>query len=144
VHQPRKRRTFRPAAKGVRYELSDMPSGERPKRDLLYPAASGLDRLELAHKRMRCSDFVITVSADEEKIAEIGPAQQVFEQVERRCVEPLQVIEEQRQGMFRPSEDPDKLPKHHLKTPLRVLWWKFRYRRRLSYNVLHFGNETCN
>src|SRR6516164_11298983 len=121
-----------------------MPSGERPKRDRFYPAASGLDRLELAHKRMRCGDFVIAVSADEEKIAEIGPGQQVFLQVQRRRVEPLQVIEEERQRMFRPSEHPDELPKHQLETPLCVLWWKLRYRRLLSDNVLHFGNKSRN
>ena len=93
---------------------------------------------------MRCSDFVVAVGADEEKIAEIGPAQQVFQQVERRRVEPLQVIEEERQGMFRPSEDADKLPKHHLEAPLRVLWRKLRDRRRLSDDELHFRNEIHN
>ena len=65
-------------------------------------------------------------------MAEIGSAQQIFQQVERRRVEPLQVIEEQRQGMFRPSEDTDELPKHQLKAPLRVLRRKLRNGRWLS------------
>src|SRR5262244_2556362 len=90
------------------------------------------------------SDFVIAVSADEEKMTEIGPAQQVFQQVERPCIEPLQVIEEQRQGMFRPSEDADKLPKHQLEAPLRVLWRKLRDRLRLSNDELHFRNDIHN
>jgi len=90
---------------------------------------------------MRGCDFVIAVGADEEKIAEIGPAQQVFQQVERRRVEPLQVIEEERQRMFRPSEHADKLAKHHLEASLRVLWRKLRDRRRLPDDELHFRNE---
>src|SRR5262249_49790234 len=105
VYQLRERRAaFRLAAKGVRNQLPEMLAAERPDRDLLYPSAGGLDRVELAHQRMRCSDFVVAVGADEEKIAELGPAQQVFQQVKRRRVEPLQVVEEQRQRMLRPSE----------------------------------------
>src|SRR6516164_3401553 len=50
-------------------------------RHLVYRSASGLDRIELAHERMRGSNFVVAVRADEEKIAEIGPAQQVFHEV---------------------------------------------------------------
>src|SRR5262249_2286155 len=127
VHQLRERRAaFRLAAKGVCNQLPEMLSSERLKPDLLYPSASSLDRLQLAHERMRCSDFVIAVGADEEKIAELGPAQHVFQEVERRRVEPLQVVEEEREGMLRPSEDADKLPKHQLEAPLRVLWRKLR------------------
>src|SRR6516162_423433 len=132
VHQLRERRAaFRLAAKGVRNQLPEMLSAERPKRDLLYPSAGGLDRVELAHERMRWSDFIVAVGADEKKIAKLGPAQQVFQQVERRRVEPLQIIEKERQRMFRPREGADELPKYHLEAPLRVLWRKLGDRRRL-------------
>src|SRR5262245_14819838 len=93
---------------------------------------------------MRCSDFVVAIGADEKKIAEIGPTQQVFQEVERRCVEPLQVVEEQRQRMLRPSEDADELPKQDLETPLSVLWRKLRDWWRLSDDVLHFRDEIPN
>src|SRR5262249_35440746 len=106
VHQSRERRAaFRFTAKGVRDQLPEMLSAERPKRDLVDPSASALDRVELAHERMCCSDLVVTKRADEEKIAKFGPAQQVFQEVERRRVEPLQIIEEERQRMPRPRED---------------------------------------
>src|SRR5262249_1165036 len=145
VHQLRERRDgFRRAGNSVRNQVPDMLSGERPKRDLVYCSASGLDCVEFAHERMRGSDFVIAVGAYEEKIAGIGSAQQVSHQVERRGVEPLQVIEEERQGMFRPSEDTDELTKHQLETPLRVLWRKLRDRRWRSDNERHFRNEIHN
>src|SRR5262249_45936963 len=84
VDQLRERRDgFGRAANSVRNQLPEMCMGERPKRDLVYRSASGLDRLELAHERMRCSDFVVAIGADEEKIAEIRPTQQVFQEVER-------------------------------------------------------------
>src|SRR5215471_4904072 len=79
VHQLRERRGgVRRAVNSVRNQLPDMCSGERPRRDLVYRSAGGLDRIELAHERMRGSDFVVAVGTDEEKITEIGPAQQVF------------------------------------------------------------------
>src|SRR5262249_17874500 len=95
----------------------------------------------LAHERMSCSDFVVAVGTDEEKIAELGPAQQVVEQIEGRGVEPLQVVEEKCERMFRPSEHPDELAKHQLEAPLRVLRWQLGDRRRFADNELHLGNE---
>jgi hypothetical protein len=38
----------------------------------------------------------------------IRTRQQILEQVERRRVEPLQIVEEQRERMLRPGEDADK------------------------------------
>src|SRR5215471_8291572 len=121
-----------------------MLSAERPKRDLLYSSAGGFDRVELAHEWMRRSDFVVAIGADEKKIAKFGSAQQVFQQVERRRVEPLQVIKEERQRMFRPREHADKSPKHHLEAPFRILWRKLSDRRRLSDDERHFRNEINN
>src|SRR5215469_9541817 len=69
VHQSRERRAaFRLAAEGVRDQLPEMLLAERPKRDLAYPSAGGLDRLELAHERMGCRDLVVAVGPDEEKM----------------------------------------------------------------------------
>src|SRR6516225_6271393 len=93
---------------------------------------------------MRRGDFVVAEGTDEEKVAKLRPAQEVIQKVERRRVEPLQVIEEQRQRMFRSSEDTDELPKHQLKAPLRVLWRKLGDWRRLSNNQPHFRNEIHN
>ena len=90
---------------------------------------------------MRRSDFVIAEGADKKKIAEIGSVQQIFQKIERRRIEPLQVIEKERQRMFRSREDTDELPKHQLKAPLRVLWRKLRNRWRLPDEELQFRNE---
>src|SRR5215813_11605872 len=142
VYELRKRRAaFRLAAEGVRNQLPEMLFGERLKHDLIYGCASGLDRVELTHERMRRGDFVVAEGADDEKVAQIGPAQQVFQQVERRRVEPLQVVEKERQGMFRPSEHADEFAEHQMETPLRLLWRKLGDGRRLPDDELHFRNE---
>ena len=63
------------------------------------------------------------------QVPHIRLGQQILEQIERRRVEPLQVVEEQRQRMLRPGEDADEPPEHQLEAPLRVLWRKLRNRR---------------
>ena len=66
-------------------------------------------------------DFVVPIGADHQQVPHIRPGQQILEQVERRRIEPLQIVEEQGERMFRPGEDADEAPEHELKTPLRVL-----------------------
>src|SRR5262249_13877671 len=76
------------AAKRVRNKVSEVIGRQRRQLDILHPSRCA-DRLQLAHERMGGGDLVIAESADKEEIAEIGAAQQVFQQVERRRIEPL-------------------------------------------------------
>lgn len=142
LHQACKRiGLFRVAPERVRDKVSEVRGRQGRQLDVLHSSGCA-DRLQLAHERMRCGDLIIAECADEEEIAEIGPAQQMFQKVERRRIEPLQVVEEQREGMFRPSEHTDELSKHHLKAPLCVPWWKLNDRRWLSDEGLQLRNET--
>src|ERR1700722_5331200 len=70
--------------------------------------------------------------------------EQVLKQVERRGVEPLQIVEEQRQWMFRSCEDVDEAPEHKLKSILSVLWWKIRNGWLRADYELQFGDEVNN
>ena len=62
-------------------------------------------------------------------------------QVQRRHIEPLQVVEEERQRMFRPGEDSDEAPEHKLEASLRVLRRNLRDRRLFADDQLQFGNQ---
>ena len=46
-------------------------------------------------------DFVIAIGADQQQMSNVRLQQQVFEQIKRRQVDPLQVIEKQSERMFR-------------------------------------------
>src|SRR5262245_26730407 len=87
-------------------------------------------------------DLIVPVSADQDQVPEIGPGQQVLEQVERRRVEPLQVVEEQRQRMFRARKNADETPKHELEAALRLLRRKIGNRGLVPYDELEFGDEV--
>src|ERR1700692_4729976 len=53
---------------------------------------------------------------------------QMLEEIERRRVEPLQIVEDQRERMFRPCEYRDEAPEDQLESILSVLRWKIRHR----------------
>ena len=98
-----------------------MLAAERRKHDLLHERLRRSDSVELAHQRMGGIDLVVPVGADQQQVLQLRPGQQILEQIERRSVEPLQVVEKERQRMFGPGEDADEPPEHELETLLRVL-----------------------
>ena len=143
VHQlPQRRGARRLAAKRVRNQLIHMLTGEGRQPDLVYGRARVADRLELAHQRMGGSDLVVPVGADQHEVLQIRPGQHVLEQIERCGVEPLQVVEEERQRVLRPREDTDESPEHELEAPLRVLRRELGRRRLLADDELEVWNEV--
>ncbi len=66
-------------------------------------------------------DLVVAIGTDQQQVLHIRPGQQILEQIERRRVEPLQIVEEERQRMLRPGEHADEPPEHQLEAALRVL-----------------------
>ena len=63
-------------------------------------------------------DLVVPICADQHQVLHIRTGSKILEQIERRRVEPLQIVEEQRQRMFRPREHSDKSPKDELESTL--------------------------
>src|SRR6185312_1876738 len=61
--------------------------------------------------------------------------QQIFQKIKRGGIDPLQIVEEERQRMLRSGEHSEKAPKNHLKAPLHLL------RRQLGDRVLFTNDE---
>src|SRR6266851_9496655 len=68
--------------------------------------------------------------------------QQVFEQIKRGRVEPLQIVEEEGQRMLRPSEHREEAAEDQLKASLRVLGRQLRDRRRLAYDESQLRDQV--
>ena len=66
----------------------------------------------------------------------------MLEEIERCCIQPLQIIEEQRERMLVASEHPEKAPEDHLEAVLRILRRQVRDRSLLSNHKLQLGNEV--
>ena len=127
--------------KGVRQQLPQVVAPERGEHDVLHDRTGLADRIELAHQRVRGTDLIVPIRADEQQVLEIGLGQQVFEQIERRCVQPLQVVEEECQRMLRSCEDADEAAKHQLKSSLRFRWRELGDRWLFTNDVLQLGDE---
>jgi hypothetical protein len=59
---------------------------------------------------MREADFVVSVGADEQEVAELRIDDEILEQFERGRIQPLQVIQEEREGMFGAGKNAEKSP----------------------------------
>src|SRR5258707_3053620 len=67
---------------------------------------------------------------------------EVFEQVERRTVQPLQIVQEQCERVFLSREDAEEAAEYHLEAVLRLLRRQLRDRRLFSDDQLQLGNEV--
>src|ERR1700729_4039297 len=114
------------AAKRIRDQLLEVVTGERFQVDLLNQRSGLADCVELVSQRMRGIDLVVPISADQHQVLQIRLGQQVLQQIESRSIEPLQIVEKERQRMFLPGKNTDESAEHELETALRLLWIEFR------------------
>jgi hypothetical protein len=143
VHQSRQRGGNRGrAAQRIRNEPPQVFLGERRKTDLLHERSRLADGIELAQQRMGRIDFVVPIGADHQQVLHVRLGQQVGEHVERRRVEPLQIVKKERQRMFGSREDTDEASEHQLEPPLRLLRRQLRDRRWFADNELQLGDEV--
>src|SRR6266571_2595480 len=117
-------------------------SGERLKDDFVHDGARLANRFELADQRMGGIDLVIPVSPDQHQMLHVRLGQQILQQVERCRVEPLQIVEEQRQRVLRPGEHSEKAPENQLKAALRVTGRQLRDRRLVADDELQLRNQV--
>ena len=66
----------------------------------------------------------------------------MLDEFERRCIQPLQIIQEQREWVFLAREHAEKAPENHLKAILGVLRRQVRDWRLRSDNELQLRNEV--
>jgi hypothetical protein len=143
LHQLRQRRDVgRIAAKRIRDQLPEVVTSEGRQVNLLNQRSGLADCVELVPQRMCGIDLVVPISADQHQVLQIRPGQQILQQIESRSIEPLQIVEKERQRMFLPGKNTDESAEHELETALRLLRRQFRNRRWVTDDELQFGNEV--
>src|ERR1700687_2635094 len=106
-------------------------------------ARSGFaDCLQRAQKRVRGTDLVVPVGADQQQVPHFRVRDQMLEEVERCCIEPLQIIEEQRERVLPRGERAEEAPEHRLETVLRISRRKVWSGRLFPDHQLQLGNEV--
>jgi hypothetical protein len=130
------------AVKSIPNQPSQVFTGERRKDNFVHDRARLADRFELADQRMGGIDLVISVSPDQHQMLHVRLGQQILQQVQRCRVEPLQVVEEQRQRVLRSGEHGEKAPENQLKAALRVMGRQLRDRRLVTDDELQLRNQV--
>jgi hypothetical protein len=120
----------------------DIVKPKRCQHDLVDRRSGVANRLERPQKRVRGSDLVISIGSDQQQVPHLRVRDQVLEEIERRSIKPLQIIEEQRERVLLPSEYAEKPPEYHLEAVLRVLRRQVRNGWLYSDHKLQRGNEV--
>src|SRR5260370_25729915 len=98
----------------IRDQPSDIFDPQRFEHDLLDRRSGSANRLQSPEKRVRKSDLVISVGTNQKEVPHLRMRHQVLEDVERRCINSLQVVEEQRERVLLPCEYAEQAPEYHL------------------------------
>ena len=91
---------------------------------------------------MRRTDFVVAVSSDQQHVPHVRIGNQALQQFQSGRVQPLQIVEEQRQRMVRAREGAEETPEHQLETAPRFLRRQFRDGRLFADDEFDFGYEV--
>src|SRR3979411_1290384 len=127
---------------GVRDEFADIVESERSQHDLLDPRSRIADGLQHPQKRVRGTSLVVPVAADQKQVPHFRVRGEMLEEVEGCCIQPLQIIEEQRERMLRFGEGAEEPPDDHLEAVLRLSRREVRNGRLFSDDELQLGNEV--
>ena len=143
MHEPRERLgALRPAVEGVGDEPTDLLEAEGGQYDVLHGGPGLAKRPQRLHQRMRGTDLVVPVRADQQERPHLGPADEVCEQRQGRGVQPLQIVEEEGERVLGSSEHADESTEDQLKAVLRVLRRELRNGRLLADEELHLRDEV--
>ena len=143
VNELRQRpRAFQVAMQGAADEPADIVEPKRRQHDLTHPRVRFLDRLQRSQKRVSGTDLVVPIGADQQQVPHLRVRDQMLDEVERGGIQPLQIIEEQRERMLGRGERAKEAPKHQLKSVLRFLRRQVGNGRLFPDDELQFGNEV--
>ena len=143
VHQLRQEsRALRRATQGVGDEAVNIVEPERSQLDLLDPCSGVADRLDRPHQRVGWADLVVPVGCHQQQVSHVRMRDQVLEQFERRRIQPLQIIEKQRERVFLAREHAEEPPENPLEAVLRVLRRQIRDRRLGADHELQLGDKV--
>src|SRR6202047_1673025 len=121
---------------------SDIVEPKGCQHDLLDRRSGIANRLERPQKRVRGADLVVSIGPDQKQVPHLRVRDQVLEEIERRSIQPLQIVEEQRERVLLPREYAEKPPENQLKAVRRCVRRQVRGRWLSSDHKLQRGNEV--
>src|SRR6202051_4244627 len=123
-------------------ELADIVESERRQHDLLDSRSGFADSIERAPKRVSGTDLVVPVDRAQQQVPHFRVRNQMLKEVERCCVQPLQIIEEQSERVLLAGKRPEEAAENHLEAVLGVLRRKVPDRWLFPNHELQLGNQV--
>ena len=125
----------------IRHELRHIVERQRGEHDVTHGGPGLADGLHGPHERVRRAHLVVAIGADEQEMLDVGVGHDVFEQLERRRVQPLEVVEEERERMFLAREHAEEGSEHEVEAALRFGRRKLRHRHLLAQHQLELRDQ---
>ena len=91
---------------------------------------------------MRGVEFVGPVGANQQDVPHVRFCDQVLKEFEGRSIQPLQIVQEQRERMLWLGESAEEAPENHLESIPRLLGRQIRDRGLLPDNGGELGNQS--
>ena len=117
---------------GIGEQPLDVVPQERREHDLPHLSTGSPDPRQHPRERVRGTDLVVAISTDQEQVAHVRVEQEMLDQIEGRGIQPLQVIQEQRERVLRACKHAEKTPEDQLEATLPFLLRELRNRRLLA------------
>ncbi|MFM0342075.1 hypothetical protein PQR27_37120 [Paraburkholderia fungorum] len=106
--------------------------------------ATVMDRSEALHKWMRTAHFVVAIGADQQQITGVWVREQVLDERQAGCVDPLQVVQEEDQRMCLAREHGHELPEDQTEPVLSLSRRQRRHRSLRADDQFDFGQHIEN
>ena len=143
MHMPHER--FQPRrvlVKTLGDEPAQISGGQRAKYDISHDRSLVADRVQHPHERMGRAHLVVPVCADQQQVPDLRVSDQVLYQLEGGCIQPLQVVEEERKRVLRLGENAEESTEHSLEPRLSFESGEFRHGHLLADDELELRDEV--
>src|SRR5271169_3398114 len=88
------------------------------------------------------TDLVVPIGSNQQQVPHLRVRHQMLEQVERRTIQPLQIIKEQRERVLLARKHAKEAPEYHLEAALGLLRRQVWNRWLFAVDELQFRNEV--
>src|SRR5260221_3416823 len=107
------------------------------------PRAGVANRLEHPSKRVRGADLIISIGSNQKQVPHLRVRDQLLEEFDRRCIQPLQIVEEKGKRVLLPGEYAEEAPEYRLEAILRFERRQLRNRRLSSNHQLLLQHQVA-
>src|SRR5580704_9358954 len=116
-----RRCALRLTMQGILNQVCQVAGAERRQTDLLDWSSGPTDCRQLLRERVRRLDLIVPIGANYQQVRHIFLDQQILQKIERRRVQPLEIVEKQAQRMVRACENAKESSKCKVRTNFRLL-----------------------